>query len=214
MSSESAKKHNPRETVFDVGAEQLARVYAKAALDAAGDKASQNLMMDELNAIVDEVLDKYPDIDQVLGSALISKEEKLGILDRIFESRMSVATLSFLKVMSKHGRLGILRDVVRSAGELWTHRSGREAIELQVAQELDHSLQREVIESLRKMLGVDPVVTTIVNPDLIAGFVVRVGDKVYDASARASLERARQAMLAHAVDAIQQHPEQFMSQSS
>lgn len=214
MSSESAKKHDPRETVFDVGAEQLARVYAKAALDAAGDTAAQDVMMDELNAIVDEVLNKYPDIEQVLGSALISQDEKQGILDRIFDSRLSTSTLSFLKVMSNHGRLGILRNVVRSAGELWTHRSGREAIELQVAQELDQSLQREVIESLRKILGVDPVVTTVVNPDLIAGFVVRVGDRVYDASTRASLERVRQTIVAHAVETIQRHPQQFIDQSS
>jgi len=214
MSSESAKKHNPRETVFDVGAEQLARVYAKAALDAAGDKSAQDRMVDELSAIVEEILNKYPDIEQILSSALISEDEKLGVIDRVFDSQLSAVTLNFLKVMSKHNRLGILRNVVRSARELWTHRSGREAIELQVAQELDPALQQEVVESLRKMLGIDPVVTTIINPDLIAGFVVRVGDKVYDASTKASLERARQTMLAHAVETIQQQPQQFIDQSN
>ena len=213
MSSESAKKHDPRETVFDVGAEQLARVYAKAALDAAGDKPAQDQMVEELDAIVDEVLNQYPDIEQVLSSALVSKDEKLGLIDRVFGGKLSDATLSFLKVMTNHDRLVILRDVVRSARELWTHRSGREPVELQVAQELDHDLQREIIDSLRKMLGFDPVVTTKVNPDLIAGFVVRVGDKVYDASTRASLERARQTMVAHAVETIQQNPEQFIDQS-
>ncbi len=214
MSSESAKKHDPRETVFDVGVEQLARVYAKAGLDAAGDSAAQDLMMQELKAIVDEVLNKFPDIEQVFGSALISQEEKFGVLDRVFGSRLSNSTLCFLKVMSNHGRLGILRDVVRSAGELWNHRSGHQSVELQVAQELPPPLLQEVIDSLQKTLGVDPVVTTKVNPDLIAGFVVRVGDKVYDASTKASFERIRQTMLANAVEAIQQHPQQFLNQSS
>ncbi|NOY40350.1 MAG: ATP synthase F1 subunit delta [Planctomycetes bacterium] len=214
MSSESAKKHKPRETVFDVDAEQLARIYAKAALDAAGDSAAQDLMMEELDAIVDEVLNKYPDIEQVFSSALISQEDKQGILDRIFGSRLSSSTLSFLKVLSDHGRLGALRDVVRSARELWNHRSGREPVELQVAQKLDESLHQEVIDSLQKILGINPVVTTVVNPDLIAGFVVRIGDKVYDASTRASFERVRQSMVAHAVEAIQQHPQQFIDKSS
>ena len=214
MSSESAKKHNPRETVFDVGAEQLARVYAKAALDAAGDVAAQDLMVEELEAIVEEVLSKYPDIEQVLSSALVSQEEKNGVLDRIFASKLSGTTLNFLKVMSGHDRLGILRNVVRSARELWNHRNGRETVELQVAQQLDHNLQREIIDSLRKALDIEPIVTTVVNPDLIAGFVIRVGDKVYDASARASLEKARQTMVANAVEAIQRQPEQFLSQST
>ncbi len=214
MSSESAKKHKPRETVFDVDAEQLARIYAKAALDAAGDSAAQDLMMEELNAIVDEVLDKYPDIEQVLSSALISQEDKQGVLDRVFGSQLSESTLSFLKVLANHGRLSALRDVVRSARELWDHRSGRKPIELQVAQKLDESLLREVIDSLKKILGIDPVVTTVVNPDLIAGFVVRVDDKVYDASTRASLEQVRQSMVASAVEAIQQNPQQFIDKSS
>lgn len=211
MSSETGKKAKSRETVFDVDVEQLARVYAQAALDAAGDSAAQDALMGELQAILADVLDEFPRLEQIFSSALISEEEKAGVLDRVFGARLSTTALSFLKVLSKHGRLGMLRAVVRSAAELWEHRSGREPIELQLAQELEQSLQQEIIESLRNSLGVEPVVTTRINPDLIAGFVVRIGDKVYDASARSSLERARQAMVANAVDAIQRVPEKFMS---
>ena len=63
---------------------------------------------------------------------------------------------------------------------------------------------------MKQSLGAEPVITTVINPDLIAGFVVRVGDRVYDASARTSFERARTAMVARAVEAIQSRPEQFM----
>ena len=209
MSSNQAK----HETVLDVGVEKLARVYAQAALDAAGDKAAQDSLMDELRALVDDVLDKFPDLEQVFGSALVGLDEKLGMIDRVFGGRLSTTALSFLKVMASHGRLGILRQVVRSAGHLWEERSGRQAVELQLAQELDHSLQREIIDSLRKALGIEPVVTTKVNPDLLAGFVVRVGDKVYDASARTSFEQTRRAIVSKAVEAIQSRPEIFMDQS-
>ena len=54
------------------------------------------------------------------------------------------------------------------------------------------------------------MVHTVIDPDLIAGFVVRVGDQVYDASARTSLEQARTAMIANAVKAIQSSPDQFV----
>lgn len=207
-----SKKKAKHETVLDVGVEQLARVYAQAVLDAAGDISAQDSLMGELGSLVEDVIDKFPELEDIFGSALVGQDEKLGILDRLFGSRLSTTALSFLKVMANHGRLGILRQVIRSAGKLWEQRSGREAVELQLAHEVDHSLQREIIDSLRKSLGIDPVVTTKINPDLLAGFVVRVGDKVYDASARTSLERTRQSIVSKAVEAIQSRPEVFMEQ--
>ncbi len=202
------KKETSRDTVFDVDVEKLARVYAQAALDAAGDKEDE--LLEELNSAVTEVLNNFPQMEEVFSSALVSHDEKLGVLDRVFGSRVSVTTLSFLKVLTKHGRLGVLRQVVRIAGELWQERSNRMPVQLELAIDLDASLHTEIVDSLRSSLGIEPVVTTKINPDLIAGFVVRVGDKVYDASTRTSLERSRQAMINRAVEAIQNQPGQFL----
>ncbi len=208
MTSTSATKDTSRETVFDVDVEKLARVYAQAALDAAG--AEEDEVLGELQAAVTEVLDKFPEMEEVFGSALVSQDEKLGMLDRVFGSRVSTTTLSFLKVLTKHDRLGVLRQVVRVAGQLWQERSNRVPVQLELAIDLDVSLHKEIVSSLRSSLGIEPVVTTKINPDLIAGFVVRVGDKVYDASTRTSLERSRQAMIQRAVETIQNQPEQFI----
>lgn len=208
-----AKKETSRETVFDVDIEKLARVYAQAALDAAAADAKgggEDRLLDELQATVTEVLDEFPQMEEVFGSALVSQDEKLGVLDRVFGPRVSVTTLSFLKVLTKHDRLGVLRQVVRVAGQLWEERSNRKPVQLELAIDLDASLHAEIVDSLRSSLGIEPVVTTKINPDLIAGFVVRVGDKVYDASTRTSLERSRQAMIERATETIQNQPEQFL----
>ena len=78
---ESFFTHDPiQETVLDVDVEMLARVYAKAALNAAGDHEAQQSLMDELKAIVTEVLVKYPELEKVFDSALVSQGEKLGII--------------------------------------------------------------------------------------------------------------------------------------
>lgn len=205
------KSASPRETVFDVDIERLAKVYGQAVLDAAG--ASQDSVMEELRSIVDEVLDIFPDIEGVFATALVNQEEKLEILDRIFGGRISDTTLSFLKILTKHDRLGFLRQVVSSAEKLWSERNGRVPVELQFAQEPDGALQQQVIASLGSALGFEPVVNITINPDLIAGFVAKVGDKVYDASAQSRLERSRHAMVEHAVEAIQNQPERFIQKS-
>ena len=204
----SATKDSSRETVFDVDVEKLARVYAQAALDAAG--AKEDEVLEELQATVTEVLDNHPDLEEVFGSALVSQDEKIGMIDRVFGSSVSATTLSFLKVLTKHDRLGVLRQVVRVAGQLWEQRSNRVPVLVELALDLDDSLHKEIVNSLRDKLGIEPVVTTKINPDLIAGFVVRVGDKVYDASTRTSLEKSRQAMISRAMETIQNKPDQFL----
>jgi len=195
------------DTVFDVDIEKLARVYARAGLDAAGDEVEG--LIEELKAIVAEVLDKFPELEQTFGSALVSQEEKLGMIDRVFGGRLSTTTLNFLKVLAKHDRLGIVRHVVRSANQLWEERSGRVEVQVQSACELDAPLMQELRDTLSKVLDCDPIISTEVDPELIGGFVVRMGDKVFDASTRTNFERARQAMIAQAVDAIQNQPRQF-----
>jgi len=210
------KKESRRETVFDVDVEKLARVYAQAALDAAAADpkgGGEDEVLDELQAAVTEVLDKFPEMEEVFGSALVSQDEKLGLLDRVFGSRVSKNTLSFLKVLTKHDRLGVLRQVVHVAGQLWEERSNRVPVQLELAIDPDASLHKEIVNSLRDSLGIEPIVRTKINPDLIAGFVVRVGDKVYDASTRTSLERSRQAMIERAIETIQNQPGQFLEKS-
>jgi len=203
-----AKKETSREMVFDVDVEKLARVYAQAALDAAGSQEDE--VLEELQAAVTEVLDKFPQMEEVFGSALVSQGEKIGMLDRVFGSRVSATTLSFLKVLTQHDRLGVLRQVVRVAGQLRQQRCNQVPVQLELAIDLDAALHAEIVRSLRDSLGIEPVVTTKINPDLIAGFVVRVGDKVYDASTRTSLQRLRQVMIHRAIETIQNQPEQFL----
>jgi F-type H+-transporting ATPase subunit delta len=205
--------HTPRvqDTVFDVSAERLARVYAQAALDAAGDRQGQDALMAELEALRTDVLDRQPRLAELLASRLISEEQKAAMLDRMFSGRLSTTTLNVLKVLNKHGRLGILRDVIASARKMWESRSGRQPVELQTANPLAPELEQELLTTLARVLGADPIVSASVNPDLIAGFVIRVGDRVFDGSVRTRLEAMRKGMVARATEAIQLTPHRFFS---
>jgi len=209
MTEKSATSDNSHDTVFDVDTERLARVYAQAGVGAAGEDVEG--LMDELKSLVTEVLDKFPELEQVFGSALVPQEEKLGMLDRVFGGRLSTITLNLLKVLAKHDRLGMLRHVVCSADELWQAQSGRVPVQVQSAVALDATLIQELRDMLSKVLECEPIISTEVDPELIGGFVVRMGDKVFDASTRTNLERTRQAMISRAVEAIQSQPEHFLS---
>jgi F-type H+-transporting ATPase subunit delta len=201
--------HSAQETVFDVDVEKLAKVYAQAGLDAAGDMQAQQSFVDELQQIESEVLKKNPGLEKLFASAIVSHSDKLGVIDRVFGKILSERTLNFLKVIGRHGRLEILRPIIHNVSKLWNVRQNKVAVKLELAHAIDPALQQELIALIAKRLDAKTVVTVEINPDLIAGFVVRAGDQVLDASIRTNLERARHAMIDKAIEKIAQRPEKY-----
>lgn len=212
--SEFIHAESAQENVFDVDAERLARVYAEAGLNAAGGIAEQESVVLEMEAVVRDVLSADKRIEEIFGSELIDSTEKVAMLDRILGKQASPKTLNLLKVMARHGRLSLIRDVAKAARKMWQQRSGRIPVELETANELDATLEKEILTAFGGVLGADPIVTQRVNPELIAGFVIRVGDRVYDGSVRTRLERMRHAMIERAVDAIQKTPQRFVDKTT
>ena len=204
-------REKPRhDTVMDVTEERIARVYAQAFFGVASKKPNATELVDEVSSLVSDVLDKFPSLEQTLGSALISHEEKERLLDRVFHGRTSVEVLNFLKVLSKHGRLGLLRPVNRFVQKLHAEQLGQREVEIRVASELDDRLRDAIRDQLRQMLGKEPLLNVIVDPSLIAGLVVRVGDRVYDGSVRTQFDMARKAMIERATERIETQPEKFL----
>jgi len=203
-------ENSPQKLTIDVTVEQLARVYAKAAFDAAEAKGTTEELVEELSELATGVLDRFPQLEALFATELISKDEKQAILDRTFSGRMTDCSLGLLAVLARHNRLGILRDVIQSVKSLWEQHRNLVHVEVQFAAEPDELLRQEVVGTLKSLLGADPILSTKVEPDLVAGFVVRVGDKVYDGSARTSLERARLSMIARARESMQAQPDRFI----
>src|SRR6476660_4407181 len=105
------------ETVMDVTGEQIARVYAQAFMRAAAKSPDATGLVEQIASLVD-VLDRVPQLDKILRSALIAHDEKEQLVDRIFAKRASPLVLNFLKVLSARGRLELLRAIARLVEKL------------------------------------------------------------------------------------------------
>jgi F-type H+-transporting ATPase subunit delta len=110
--------------------------------------------------------------------------------------------------------LSLLSSIARILKKLDARRRGLTDVEVRVATSLDDGLRREIEGQLRKMLGGEPVLHEVVDPSLIAGMVIRVGDRVYDSSVHTQLEHARRAMIERATERIETQPERFIATSS
>lgn len=202
------------DTVMDVTEERIARVYATAFMEVAAKSKDATALVDEVGSLINDVLDRFPRLDVTLRSALISADDKEKSLDRMFSGRASTLVLHFLKVLARHDRLGLLRQIAIILKKLDAERRGLKDVEVRVAAPIDASLRNEIQDRLRKSLGGEPVLHVHVDPSLIAGMVIRVGDRVFDGSINTRLENTRRAMHDRITETIETSPDRFVAAAS
>jgi F-type H+-transporting ATPase subunit delta len=194
---------------LDAGRQHLGTVYAKALLGAA-DKAGQaDDVVEGLESLVADVLDKLPQLEETLKTPRLSHEERLPIIDKVFGGKLSATTLTFLKVLSKHGRLDCLRAIARAARKQLNSQRGRVEVLVETAYPISNPIRERITSRLTQLLGRQVMLTAEVNEDLLGGLVVRVGDTVYDASLAARLKKMEQVTLDHTKQAIRASLDRF-----
>jgi F-type H+-transporting ATPase subunit delta len=176
-------------SVFDDIAPELTRNYAEALLQASGDQAEA--VVEELEGIKAEILDAHPDFAALLASPTTPPAAKDRLLAETLDGRALDPVVRFLRVLNRHGRLSILPAVIRQARATLDRRLNRKAVTVRSAVPLDEAQQAALRDRLAALVDATPVVTLEVDPALIGGLVVQVGDAVYDASVRNRLERLR-----------------------
>jgi F-type H+-transporting ATPase subunit delta len=206
----SDREKPKHDTVMDVTEERIARVYAVAFMEVADQSANAAGLVEEVQSLVTDVLDHVPRLEETFRSALVSLEDKLRLIDRSFSGRLSPQAVNFLKVVSQHGRLGLLRSIARIVRNLYTERIGVAEVEVRVATALDDALRNEIEHRIQNALDKKPVLNVTIDPSLIAGIWVRVGDRVFDGSIRTQLEHARRRMIDLATEKIETQPERFV----
>jgi len=194
-------------TVFDEIAPELTRNYAEALLNASG--AEVDAVIAELEEIRADVLQAQPGFASILASPSIAIDKKDRILTDTFEGRAMPTVVRFLRVLNRHGRLGLLSSITRQARATLDRRQNRKPVTVRSAVPLDEGQQASLRDRLASMIHATPVITLEVDPSLIGGLVVQVGDDVYDASVRNRLERLRGRLIERKTHEIQSRRDHF-----
>jgi F-type H+-transporting ATPase subunit delta len=192
-----SRSENLQDTALDPGItrSRLVQVYAEALLAAAADAGRVEEVGGELSDLVDSVFAANPAIEAYLISPAVGRRAKTQALEDALSGRVSDLVRNMVAVLNKNGRLGIVRAIAAAYRDLLEQRAGRVRVKVVSAVPLSDDQRRRLTETLAARLKQSPVLSVSVDPNLLGGLVVRVGDQVFDTSVRTRLETLRNQLL-------------------
>ena len=168
-----------------------AQPYAKALLTVVQKEDPQRAegVAGELDRVV-EALDAVPDFERVLVTPMVPVETKSKILDSVIDAlEIGQPTRRFLHVVQQHYRMQHMNDIAETYRELVDKSLGRVRARVETAIDLEEGEQRRLVEAISAVEGASVVADFGADRELLGGFKMQVGSRVFDGSLAGELNR-------------------------
>ena len=171
-----------------------ARRYAEAAFQLAARDDTYDAWVTDL-AIVNQLVGDER-VARIVSNPSVPRADREATLDRLFAKRVSPLVLNLVRLLDQRGRLTLLPAIAAELTRLLDAMRGVVAATVTSAAPLEKDEVAEIAARLESMTGQTVKLATAVDPSLIGGLTVRVGDRMIDASVRGRLERLRDQLVA------------------
>ena len=172
--------------------EEIAEVYARSLFDVAKEHDQLDEIHEQLGQFAD-VLAENRQLQVFFFSPYFSSEEKKDNVPKVIDGGNEYF-VRFLQLLAEKHRLPVLFRIRREFDDLWRKEQHLLEVSVTSAVELDEETVRGIGSKIEEQTGQRVQLTSAVDPDLIGGIVIRVGNKVLDASVRNRLERFRRSV--------------------
>ena len=163
--------------------------YAKAILDIAVFSNNSNKVNEDMMTIV-EAIAANKDLSEFLSSPIITSEIKRNALTEIFESVQS-ETKSLFRLLQENKRFEILAPIAAQYNSLFDEMNGVEVANVTTAFPITPELEAKVLAKIATFSDKKITIINTVDAAIIGGFVLRIGDKQYNASVANRLQELK-----------------------
>jgi F-type H+-transporting ATPase subunit delta len=169
--------------------EEIATVYSRALFEAALDAGRLDVVREQLGQVAD-ALDSEHDLQVFFFSPYFSSEEKRDGLAKLLTDADPLL-VNFLELLIENHRMPVIFRMRRGLDSLWEEQNKLLAVEVTSAIALGEDTVAEIGKRVGEQTGRRVQLTSTVDPDILGGIVLRVGNAILDASIRNRLEQLR-----------------------
>ena len=154
--------------------------YAKAILDVAQAKGKAELVNQDMKVIVNAI-NESDELKSFLANPVIKDQIKLNALYEIF-AQASEETKALFNLLLQNKRFEIVEAIATKYTALFDELNGIETAFVTTAVEMTDDLRAKVLAKIKQLSDKEVSIVNTVNPDIIGGFIIRIGDKQFNAS--------------------------------
>jgi F-type H+-transporting ATPase subunit delta len=169
--------------------EEIAQVYSRALFEAAQEQDKLDVVREQVGAFAD-ALEENRDLAVFFFSPYFSTEEKKEGLGKVLDGADDTVR-NFLELLVEKHRVPAVYRIRREYDSLWEEENKLLPVEVTSAIELDKETVKDIGEKIGERTGRKVQLESKVDPDILGGIVVRVGDRILDASIANRLESLR-----------------------
>ena len=169
--------------------EEIAQVYARALFEAAEDAGKLDEVREQVGAFAG-ALDETRELSVFFFSPYFSTEEKKEGLGKVLDGADDIVR-NFLELLIEKHRVPAIHRIRREYDALWQEANKLLPVEVTSAIELDEDTVKQIGDQIGERTGRKVQLESKVDPNILGGIVVRVGDRILDASIANRLESLR-----------------------
>jgi len=169
--------------------EEIAVVYARSLFEVAREQDKLDVVREQLGAFTD-ALSENRDLQVFFFSPYFATKEKQDGLERVVSDADPVV-LNFLKLLIEKHRMPVLFRIRSNYDGLWEEENKLLPVHITSAVELDKAIVEQLGDRISEQTDRKVELSANVDPEILGGIVVRVGNSVLDASVRNRLEQLR-----------------------
>ncbi len=164
--------------------------YAKAILNLAKEAGKESELNDNM-LLIATTISENDDLEIMLQSPVIKASEKKKVLDALFSNQVNAISLGLFNLLEENKRMPILASIATQYTVIYDYLKNMDIAKVTTAIPLTKDLEEKVLAKVIELTGNKASIENVVNPAILGGFVLRVGDVQYDASISNHLNELR-----------------------
>lgn len=175
-------------------AEEIGRKYSKALFKLAKTHLALDQIRSDLKTFA-KLFDQEPHLKGFLSAPQVSKKDKISVLEKTLKSKVADYFLEFLFLLLKKNRIGYISDIRSFFERLVKEEMGIVPTRVYTSRVLDKALLLKLRQNLEKKIGKKLDIEVIVEPKILGGLSVYIGNRVIDKSVKYQLDSLKEKML-------------------
>ena len=155
--------------------------YAKAILNLAKDSKLETKVNDDM-LLISETISNNDDFEVMLRSPIVKSEDKIKVLKALFDGKVNNVTLGLFHLLEDNKRIAMLEAIAKQYAIIYDFDKHTQEAKVTTAVPLTKEVEKEVLAKIVDLTGEKANLVNEVNPNILGGFILRVGDVQYDAS--------------------------------